>query len=257
MNVMINLFLFLLTETSAMERTWEVGGPCRTLYSEDGLEYEATIEDISTSETGDKFATVELLGYGDRITVWLVDLIESHGHVAREKQEATVLAAKTKVEDDKVPVENTEGKGALEKAARAAEDKEMKKEAATAAEAARAADAKARQDEENAAAAAEAAREKREANAKALNDKKNTELRNAEAKSQQSELAAQGLIEQTNFTLPNQVSASPIPASQAEEVTINPSQINLDISDSRDRPRTVSVRVFIRHSFFILHWFVL
>jgi hypothetical protein len=74
--------------------TWAVGGPCRAVKVEDGLEYEATIEDISLSDNGDRYATVELLGNGDRLTVWLVDLVESHGQAARDQQEAAIRVAK-------------------------------------------------------------------------------------------------------------------------------------------------------------------
>ena len=220
------------------------------------MEYEATIEDISISDNGDRFATVELLGYGDRLTVWLVDLIESHGQVARDQQEAAFRAATTQcAESEEVQLKDNDVKAANEKAeaaAAVAEAKALKeKEDAAAAD-------KALKEKEEAAAAAKALKEKEEAAASAiaLKDKveaaaaaeakavKDTEARVAEAKA----------IEEARVSRDKEARAAEAKAAReldvfseqvpAAESSPTPSSIESDLPEFEGRPRVVPVRFF-------------
>lgn len=232
--------------------TWAVGGPCRAVYVEDGLEYEATIEDISLSDNGDKYATVELLGHGDRLTVWLVDLVESHGQAARDQQEAAVrvsmkadanganhnreeeanaraLNSKKEVEaqaeDAKVLLEKKEAE------AREAKALQEKKEAK-----ARAAEAEALQEKketEARAAEAKAVQEKKEAEAReaeTLQEKKEAEARAAEVMAL--EEATLKANDPTHSTLQNPALAPSISSSQASEFQLSQTRTASDMPEA-------------------------
>ncbi|KAF2357055.1 Survival motor neuron [Trinorchestia longiramus] len=64
---------------------WQVGGPCRCEFSEDGEIYEATVTNVDRSSN---MATVTYLGYGNTETVPLNKLFKSNGPAARQQQEA-------------------------------------------------------------------------------------------------------------------------------------------------------------------------
>ena len=57
---------------------WNVNDLCRAPYT-DGNEYECKIESITTDESGDKFASVTYIEYGNTETLWLKDLKPSTG----------------------------------------------------------------------------------------------------------------------------------------------------------------------------------
>jgi hypothetical protein len=79
--------------TVVKDQTWKVGDHCRALYSGDGLEYEATILEMILTEDNNTYVKVDIIGYGTVETVWLTDLIQSQGKIARDQQLAAVLAA--------------------------------------------------------------------------------------------------------------------------------------------------------------------
>ena len=57
---------------------------CRAFYQQ--IEYEAEIIEIETDTEGNKYATVRFAGYGNEETVWLTDIVASHGDEAWKKQ---------------------------------------------------------------------------------------------------------------------------------------------------------------------------
>jgi len=83
--------------------TWKLGMFCRAIFQEDGLEYEGSIESIADSSDG-QYAVVKFLGYGNEVTVWVRDLLESKGEEVRKQQnkeagvETSVDESDTKVE---------------------------------------------------------------------------------------------------------------------------------------------------------------
>jgi hypothetical protein len=103
--------------TLAQGTTWKIGDPCRALYSVDGLEYEGTIEDIAKSENDSVYMTVHLLGYEERETVWLSDLLPSQGQLARDSQIIAVAATLTSdnVNEKKVKKEESKSDSAIKK----------------------------------------------------------------------------------------------------------------------------------------------
>ncbi len=235
--------------------TWAVGGPCRAVYVEDGLEYEATIEDISLSDNGDKYATVELLGHGDRLTVWLVDLVESHGQAARDQQEAAVRVSmkadanganhnreeeeanakafnskkevEAQAEDAKVLLEKKEAEAREAKALQEKKDAE-----------ARAAEAKALQEKKEAkarAAEAKALQEKNEAEARAAEAKAVQEKKEAEARATEVKALEEATLkanDPTHSTLQNPALAPSISSSQASEFQLSQTRTASDMPEA-------------------------
>lgn len=65
---------------------WKVGDPCRAVFAQDGLEYEGDIQEISPDDAGNSYAVVVFCGYGDIQSVWLTELMASHGEDARKRQ---------------------------------------------------------------------------------------------------------------------------------------------------------------------------
>jgi len=55
------------------EVKWNVGDPCRAVFPDDGLEYEATIESLGESD-GVPFANVVFLFYGNQQVQFLMAL---------------------------------------------------------------------------------------------------------------------------------------------------------------------------------------
>ena len=69
---------------------------CRAFYQQ--VEYEAEILEIETDTEGNKYATVRFAGYGNEETVWLTDIVASHGDEAWKKQVKEGSAAEEVVE---------------------------------------------------------------------------------------------------------------------------------------------------------------
>ena len=63
----------------------KVGDFCRAIYSEDAVEYEATVLQIEESD-GHKYCLVEFVGYGNQENIWIDDIIPSMGEDARKAQ---------------------------------------------------------------------------------------------------------------------------------------------------------------------------
>merc|ERR1711962_1331564 len=61
------------------------GWYCRGIYKEVGLEYEAVVRSIETTNVG-SYAVVEFLGYGNQEPIWFQDILPSKGDEARQKQ---------------------------------------------------------------------------------------------------------------------------------------------------------------------------
>ena len=57
---------------------------CRAFYEQ--TEYEAEILEITPDAEGNKYAFVRFAGYGNEETVWLDDIVASHGDEAWQKQ---------------------------------------------------------------------------------------------------------------------------------------------------------------------------
>ena len=72
--------------TSSEPSSWTAGAHCRAIHAEDGLEYEATIDEVVKDESGNPYARVTFIGYGNEATAWLADLKPSQGEEARKKQ---------------------------------------------------------------------------------------------------------------------------------------------------------------------------
>ncbi len=197
-------------EPSAIEMTWAVGGSCRTVNVEDGLEYEATIEDISVNDNGDRYATVELLGHGNRLTVWLVDLVESRGQAARHQQEAAVRGA----EKDALVKEDGE--------ARATEAKHMKGDEE--------ANAKALHSKKDAEARADEVKALEEA-------RNNVEVKALKVKSETTRKSN----DCTRTVLQNPASAQSFSSSQAFESQITEARNELHMPEDVGRSRVVPV----------------
>jgi len=103
--------------TKAAEK-WSTGAPCQAVYPSDGQWYEGTVTGVEGHT-----ATVELLGYGDVLTVAVADLRPSEGAKKREEQR---YEAGDEVEEGN-EVEDVEGqeRAAMEKSeATNAEQKE-------------------------------------------------------------------------------------------------------------------------------------
>jgi hypothetical protein len=64
---------------------WEVGMECRAVFSVDGMEYEGVIDNITDTD-GKRYATVRFIGYDDVDSVWLEDVLKSHGAEAGDAQ---------------------------------------------------------------------------------------------------------------------------------------------------------------------------
>jgi hypothetical protein len=67
------------------EDTPQPGRFCRGVYKEDGLEYEAIVKSIESTNVG-SYAVVQFLGYGNEEPIWFKDLLQSKGEEARQKQ---------------------------------------------------------------------------------------------------------------------------------------------------------------------------
>ena len=66
---------------------WKTGDFCRTIYLEDGIEYEGVLESVDKTEDDKKYGSVKFLGYGNVQTCWLEELSPSRGPQARKEQE--------------------------------------------------------------------------------------------------------------------------------------------------------------------------
>ena len=102
---------------------------CRAFYQQ--IEYEAEIIEIETDTEGNKYATVRFAGYGNEETVWLTDIVASHGDEAWKKQVKEGSAAE-EVDDKQAAAAGTdevEEQLAAALAAKAALTPERKSEA--------------------------------------------------------------------------------------------------------------------------------
>ena len=107
---------------------------CRAFYQQ--IEYEAEIIEIETDTEGNKYATVRFAGYGNEETVWLTDIVASHGDEAWKKQVKEGSAAEEVVEKQAAAAAADEEQLAAALAAKAALTPERKSEAGKAEEAA-------------------------------------------------------------------------------------------------------------------------
>uniref|UniRef100_A0A069DR79 Putative mrna splicing protein smn survival motor neuron n=1 Tax=Panstrongylus megistus TaxID=65343 RepID=A0A069DR79_9HEMI len=71
------------TSTSENKEAWAIGMYCRATYSEDGLEYEAVIKNISMRKGT---CRVKYIGYSNEEDILISDLKPSHGPEARKIQ---------------------------------------------------------------------------------------------------------------------------------------------------------------------------
>ena len=55
------------------------------MFDEDKLEYEGDILTLDTTEDGKQYCNVRFVGYGNEQTVWVDQLLESHGEDARKQ----------------------------------------------------------------------------------------------------------------------------------------------------------------------------
>jgi len=65
-------------------KEWKVGDRCRAFFEQ--TEYEAEILEITPDAKGNKYAFVRFAGYGNEETVWLDDIVASHGDEVWKKQ---------------------------------------------------------------------------------------------------------------------------------------------------------------------------
>jgi len=72
-------------QSEAVEDGPREGWYCRGIYKEDGLEYEAVVKSIETTNVG-SYAVVEFLGYGNQQPIWFQEILPSKGDEARQKQ---------------------------------------------------------------------------------------------------------------------------------------------------------------------------
>ncbi|KAF3426689.1 hypothetical protein E2986_05721 [Frieseomelitta varia] len=75
---------------------WTVGAPCRAIYSEDGVIYEAVILKIFENRT----CIVKFIGYGNTEKVQLNSLLESEGLQSQVAQQKKALEEKFNEEND-------------------------------------------------------------------------------------------------------------------------------------------------------------
>ena len=54
---------------------------CRSIYKEDGQEYEGLVKSMESSEAGGQYAVVQFVGYNHKDSVWLQDLLMSGMHL--------------------------------------------------------------------------------------------------------------------------------------------------------------------------------
>jgi len=110
-------------------KDWKVGDRCRAFYQQ--IEYEAEIIEIETDTEGNKYATVRFAGYGNEETVWLTDIVASHGDEAWKKQVKEGSAAE-EVDEKQAPAaaaDEVDEQLAAAMAAKAALTPERKSEA--------------------------------------------------------------------------------------------------------------------------------
>ncbi|XP_022195803.2 survival motor neuron protein [Nilaparvata lugens] len=74
--------------------SWKKGDFCRAIYT-DGLEYEAEILEISKNK-----CVIKYFGYGDEQTLYINDLLESHGEEARQEQSKIASNSEEYLNDD-------------------------------------------------------------------------------------------------------------------------------------------------------------
>ena len=67
-------------------KSWKLGDECRALFEVDNNEYEGIIEELAADESGKKYAIVRFVGYGDSQSVWMENLMDSHGKEAIDLQ---------------------------------------------------------------------------------------------------------------------------------------------------------------------------
>ena len=58
---------------------WEAGMFCRSIWQEDGIEYEGLVKSIEIYQDDHHYAVVQFIGYRYEDAVWLQDLMESNG----------------------------------------------------------------------------------------------------------------------------------------------------------------------------------
>ena len=59
---------------------WQAGMFCRSIYKEDGQEYEGLVKSMESSEACCQYAVVQFVGYNHKDSVWLEDLLMSGMH---------------------------------------------------------------------------------------------------------------------------------------------------------------------------------
>ncbi|KAK9309977.1 hypothetical protein QLX08_000595 [Tetragonisca angustula] len=82
--------------TNKPKKKWIVGAPCRAVYSEDGVIYEAIISKIYENKT----CIVKFVGYGNTEKVQLNSLLESEGLQSQIAQQKKALEEKFNEEND-------------------------------------------------------------------------------------------------------------------------------------------------------------
>ena len=58
---------------------WAAGMFCRSIWHEDGIEYEGLVKSIEIDQEDHHYAVVQFIGYGNEDAVWLQDLMDSNG----------------------------------------------------------------------------------------------------------------------------------------------------------------------------------
>jgi len=86
---------------------WAAGMFCRSIWQEDGIEYEGLIKSIEIGQDDYPYAVVQFIGYGNEDAVWLQDLMDSNGEAEREYQSKCVQvlddqASSTNVDHEEV-----------------------------------------------------------------------------------------------------------------------------------------------------------
>ena len=66
--------------------SWQKGDRCRADF--EGVEYEATVDEVAADDAGNSYLTVTFVGYGNTATVWAADAKKSNGEEAIKKQMA-------------------------------------------------------------------------------------------------------------------------------------------------------------------------
>ncbi|XP_049790823.1 survival motor neuron protein isoform X1 [Schistocerca nitens] len=85
------------------KRKWEVGAPCRAIFSEDGCEYEAIIQSVDQKKGK---CVVKYIGYDNEEVVPVAALQPSQGSIARQYQ---IQQALENVESDNITGSDEDG----------------------------------------------------------------------------------------------------------------------------------------------------